>query len=55
VIYLGEVFPGDGYPEIDPAQGGKLDGLVKALSWTGSSIHIVPARGNCSLSTAPNF
>jgi hypothetical protein len=45
VIYLGEVFPGDGYPEIDPAQGGKLDGLVKALSWTGSSIHIVPARG----------
>jgi hypothetical protein len=28
-IYLGEVFPGDGYPEIDPSQGGKLDGLVK--------------------------
>lgn len=45
VIYLGEVFPGDGYPEIDPAQGGKLDGLVKALTWTGNSIHIVPARG----------
>lgn len=45
VIYLGEVFPGDGYPEIDPAQGGKLDGLVKALAWTGNSFHIVPARG----------
>jgi cyclase len=45
VIYLGEVFPGDGYPEIDLAQGGKLDGLVKALAWTGSSTHIVPARG----------
>ncbi len=44
-IYLGEVFPGDGYPEIDSTQGGKLDGLVKALVWTGSSIHIVPARG----------
>lgn len=45
VIYLGEVFPGDGYPEIDSAQGGKLDGLVKALAWTGDRIHIVPARG----------
>jgi hypothetical protein len=23
LVYLGEVFPGDGYPEIDPAQGGR--------------------------------
>src|SRR5690349_9950885 len=45
LIYLGEVFPGDGYPEIDTAQGGKLEGLLKQLSWTGSTIHIVPARG----------
>ncbi len=45
VIYLGEVFPGDGYPELDSAQGGKLDGLVKALAWTGNNMHIVPARG----------
>jgi len=44
-IYLGEVFPGDGYPEIDPAQGGKLDGLVKQLIWTNEAMHIVPARG----------
>ncbi len=45
LIYLGEVFPGDGYPEIDSSQGGKLDGLLKQLVWTGSTIHIVPARG----------
>jgi len=45
VIYLGEVFPGDGYPEINTEQGGKLDGFLKELTWTSSSIHIVPARG----------
>ena len=46
VVYLGEVFPGDGYPKIDPAQGGTLAGLLKTLeSWTGSQFRIVPARG----------
>ena len=46
LIYLGEVFPGDGYPEIDPDQGGKLDGLVNALNpWTANTVRIVPARG----------
>jgi hypothetical protein len=46
LIYLGEVFPGDGYPAIDPAQGGTLEGLVKTLGgWTDSSFHVVPARG----------
>lgn len=46
LVYLGEVFPGDGYPDIDPEQGGNLDGLLKTLSsWTDSSFHIVPARG----------
>jgi cyclase len=46
-VYLGEVFPGDGYPMVDPAQGGNLDGLLKTLSsWTGDTFHIVPARGN---------
>lgn len=46
LIYLGEVFPGDGYPEIDPAQGGTLDGLIKTLEgWTDSSFRVVPARG----------
>jgi hypothetical protein len=46
LIYLGEVFPGDGYPEIDAAQGGKLEGLVKTLDeWTDNTLRVVPARG----------
>jgi cyclase len=46
-VYLGEVFPGDGYPMVDPAQGGNLNGLVKTLgSWTGDTFRIVPARGS---------
>lgn len=46
LVYLGEVFPGDGYPKVDAAQGGTLDGLVTTLdAWAGSSIKIVPARG----------
>ena len=46
LVYLGEVFPGDGYPAIDPAQGGTLDGLIKTLDpWTDNSFHVVPARG----------
>jgi cyclase len=46
LVYLGEVFPGDGYPMIDFSQGGTLDGLLKTLgAWTGSTIRVVPARG----------
>jgi hypothetical protein len=46
VIYFGEVFPGDGYPMIDFAQGGKLDGFLKTLGgWTDAKFRIVPARG----------
>lgn len=46
LIYLGEVFPGDGYPKVDTEQGGNLDGLIKMLSaWTGSARKVVPARG----------
>lgn len=46
LFYFGEVFPGDGYPEIDSGQGGKLDGFVKLLSpWTSPNIRVVPARG----------
>ena len=46
LVYLGEVFPGDGYPKVDAAQGGTLDGLLTTLeAWAGSSIKIVPARG----------
>jgi hypothetical protein len=46
LVYLGEVFPGDGYPAIDPTQGGTLDGLLKTLSgWTDDKFRVVPARG----------
>lgn len=45
VFYLGEDFPGDGYPKIDTSQGGTLEGLLDALSWTDPKQRIVPARG----------
>ena len=46
VVYWGEVFPGDGYPEIDSAHGGKLKGVLDMLEgWTDPARHIVPARG----------
>jgi hypothetical protein len=31
VIYLGESFPGDGYPRIDSTLGGTVEGLIKTL------------------------
>jgi cyclase len=46
LIYLGEMFPGDGYPSVDAAHGGNLDGLIRTLSaWTDSSRTVLPARG----------
>lgn len=46
LIYLGEVFPGDGYPKIDNSQGGTLAGLVASLDgWTDPAFKVVPARG----------
>jgi|SRR5579859_82204 len=46
LVYLGEVFPGDGYPAIDAEHGGTLDGLVKMIDgWTDPGFHVVPARG----------
>lgn len=47
LIYLGEVLPGDGYPKIDAAHGGKLDGVLKLLTaWSGGSRKIVPVYGS---------
>jgi hypothetical protein len=49
LVYLGEVFPGDGYPSFDAAQGGTLAGLLKTLdAWAGGSIRVMPARGKVS-------
>lgn len=46
LVYLGEVFPGDGYPEVDSAQRGTLDGLLSTLEpWTMGDMRFVPARG----------
>jgi hypothetical protein len=45
LFYLGEAFPGDGYPRIDAAQGGTLEGLLSQLTWTDSRQRIVPAHG----------
>lgn len=49
VLYFGEVFPGDGYPEADLQQGGTLAGFLKMLRpWASDSFRVVPARGNVS-------
>ena len=46
VVYWGEVFPGDGYPDLAFGQGGTLDSLLKMLDgWTDPGFHVVPARG----------
>ncbi|MGA8028904.1 MAG: hypothetical protein WB992_17320 [Bryobacteraceae bacterium] len=46
LLYFGEVFPGDGYPEISAEQSGKLDGFVKMLSpWARNTVRVLPARG----------
>lgn len=46
LVYLGEVFPGDGYPEVDSAQRGTLDGFLSTLEpWTMGDMRFVPARG----------
>lgn len=52
VIYMGEAFPGDGYPRIDAEQGGTLEGLIDQLAWTDAKQHIVPARGRVTNGTS---
>lgn len=48
VVYLGESYPGDGYPRIDSTLGGTVKGLLETLApWTGSSgARFVGARGD---------
>ena len=50
LVYMGEVFPGDGYPMIDPTQGGTLEGLLNTIQpWTSDAdFKVLPARGAVS-------
>jgi len=46
LVYFGRAFPGDGYPDIDLARGGSLDGLITQLTpWTDGSMRVIPMRG----------
>jgi hypothetical protein len=52
VVYLGEAFAGDGYPRLDSALGGTVEGLLKTLEpWAlpdrpdSKAAHYVGARG----------
>jgi hypothetical protein len=53
VVYLGESFPGDGYPRIDSALGGTVDGMLQTLlPWTSNpSARYVGARGDLADNT----
>lgn len=53
LIYMGEDFPGDGYPAIDLTQAGKLAGILRVLgSWTDPKMNIAPARGKVTTGAA---
>jgi cyclase len=47
LVYLGEVYPGDGYPALGKDLGGQLDGTLRTLeSWSDGGFKVVPARGD---------
>ena|SRR5215469_2023023 len=53
LVYLGNVFPGNSYPEIDRSHGGALDGLIKTLDgWTDPHFRVVPQYGKSTNGTA---
>jgi hypothetical protein len=46
LVYFGDVFPGDGYPDVDAAQNGSLNGFITTLEgWGDETMRFVPARG----------
>ena len=49
IVVLGDIFPGNGYPWIDPACGGSLVGLIgtldRVLSMSNDETQVVPAYG----------
>ncbi len=45
-IYMGNVFPGHSYPDIDPKFGAALDGILQLTGhWTSDKMHLIPAQG----------
>ena len=53
MVYFGEDFPGDGYPEVDKKQNGSIEGFLSALeNWNDDDMHFVPARGEMVNGTA---
>lgn len=53
IVYLGESYAGDGYPVIDTANGGTLEGLIQTLNpWAGpGGNRFVGARGPAAQGT----
>lgn len=51
VLYLGNLFTTDGYPDIDAASGGSIAGLITTVSWfvtnfgDDTKLRYVPGRG----------
>jgi hypothetical protein len=46
LVYFGETFPGDGYPQIDSKLGANIEGWLKILKpWADGNARVVPARG----------
>lgn len=46
LIYFGEAFPGDGYPQIERKLGAKIEGWLNTLKpWSDGMARVVPARG----------
>lgn len=58
VLYLGNIFTTDGYPDIDIASGGSIKGLITTVSWfvtnfgDNAKIHYVPGRGAAASAAA---
>jgi glyoxylase-like metal-dependent hydrolase (beta-lactamase superfamily II) len=52
VVHMGDVFVTDGYPVIDVAAGGSVDGMIAAvdtvLSFIGDNTRVIPGRGTLS-------
>ncbi len=47
-VYLGGVFTADGYPALDPGQGGSIDSMITTVAFFRrfpAAVHMIPGRG----------